>query len=88
MQNPGLPAEENLSETVFGEMDKNKVWPGYGTVGTAYESKCCCIYVITCMTKDGEITCEEFTSACMRQEDISKLLAVQIIDIFVEDDGK
>ena len=26
MQNPGLPAEENLSETVFGEMDKNKVW--------------------------------------------------------------
>ena len=25
MQNPGLPAEENLSETVFGEMDKNKV---------------------------------------------------------------
>ena len=25
MQNPGLPAEENLSDTVFGEMDKNKV---------------------------------------------------------------
>ena len=47
-----------------------------------------CICVTTYMTKDGEITCEEFTSACMRQEDISKLLAVQIIDIFVEDDGK
>ena len=45
-------------------------------------------FVTTYMTKDGEITCEEFTSACMRQEDISKLLAVQIIDIFVEDDGK
>ena len=35
--------------------------------------------------QDGKITVEEFTSACLRQEEISKLLAIKIIDIFVQD---
>ena len=47
MQNPGLPAEENLSETVFGEMDKNKVW--HNDIWHS-KSEYCCIYVTTLMT--------------------------------------
>ena len=36
--------------------------------------------------KDGKITKEEFVTACLGQEEISKMLALKIIDIFVEDD--
>merc|ERR1712126_39236 len=35
---------------------------------------------------DGKITKEEFISACLGQEQFSKMLALKIIDIFVEDD--
>merc|ERR550534_3514112 len=35
---------------------------------------------------DGKITCSEFTSACLSQEKISKMLALKVIDIFVEED--
>jgi len=36
--------------------------------------------------KDGKVTCQEFISACLGREEISKLLAINIIDIFVTDD--
>jgi len=36
--------------------------------------------------KDGKITCQEFISACLARAEISKLLAINIIDIFVTDD--
>merc|ERR550517_324711 len=36
--------------------------------------------------EDGKITTEEFVSACLGQEQFSKMLALKIIDIFVEDD--
>merc|ERR1712113_162937 len=35
---------------------------------------------------DGKITCSEFTPACLSQEKISKMLALKVIDIFVEED--
>ena len=35
--------------------------------------------------KDGEVSKEEFVSACMGQEEISKMLALKIVDIFVDD---
>jgi len=36
---------------------------------------------------DGKITNEEFVNACLGQEQFSKMLALKIIDIFVEDDA-
>ena len=36
--------------------------------------------------KDGKITKEEFVTACSGQEEISKMLALKIVDIFVEED--
>merc|ERR1712226_272340 len=35
---------------------------------------------------DGKITCSEFTTACLSQEKVSKMLALKVIDIFVEED--
>ena len=35
---------------------------------------------------DGKITCAEFTTACLSQEKLSKMLALKVIDIFVEED--
>jgi Ca2+-binding EF-hand superfamily protein len=35
--------------------------------------------------KDGKISQEEFVSACMGQQEISKMLALKIVDIFVDD---
>merc|ERR1712038_1391141 len=35
---------------------------------------------------DGKITQEEFISACLGQEQFSKMLALKIIDIFVDED--
>merc|ERR1712083_487294 len=35
---------------------------------------------------DGKITLAEFTGACMDQEKFSKMLALKIIDIFVDDE--
>jgi len=35
---------------------------------------------------DGKITQEEFIAACLGQEQFSKMLALKIIDIFVDDD--
>eukprot|EP00092_Neocalanus_flemingeri_P014701 GFUD01015863.1.p1 GENE.GFUD01015863.1~~GFUD01015863.1.p1 ORF type:complete len:204 (-),score=62.43 GFUD01015863.1:185-769(-) len=34
---------------------------------------------------DGKITLEEFSTACMGQEEISKMLTLKLVDIFVED---
>merc|ERR1712215_506199 len=36
--------------------------------------------------EDGKVSLEEFTTACLSQEEFSKMLAIKIIDIFVEDD--
>ena len=36
--------------------------------------------------KDGKVTKEEFVAACLGQQEISKMLALKIVDIFVEDD--
>merc|ERR1712126_84151 len=38
--------------------------------------------------KDGKVTREEFVSACLEQQEFSKLLALKIVDIFVEEDGQ
>lgn len=38
--------------------------------------------------EDGKITKDEFVSACLGQEQFSKMLALKIIDIFVEDDAE
>jgi len=35
--------------------------------------------------QDGKVTTEEFISACTGQEEFSKMLALKVIDIFVED---
>ena len=35
---------------------------------------------------DGQITKEEFIAACLGQKEISKMLAIKIIDIFIEDE--
>ena len=37
--------------------------------------------------QDGKVTTEEFIAACMGQDDLSKMLALKVIDIFVEDDA-
>eukprot|EP00092_Neocalanus_flemingeri_P081648 GFUD01102034.1.p1 GENE.GFUD01102034.1~~GFUD01102034.1.p1 ORF type:complete len:219 (-),score=76.40 GFUD01102034.1:244-900(-) len=37
--------------------------------------------------QDGKVTTDEFIAACMGQEDLSKMLALKVIDIFVEDDA-
>ena len=37
--------------------------------------------------QDGKVTCQEFISACLAQEEFSKMLTLKIIDIFVEDDS-
>ena len=34
---------------------------------------------------DGKVSQEEFVSACLGQEEISRLLALKIIDIFAEE---
>merc|ERR1711915_663698 len=36
--------------------------------------------------KDGKVTQQEFLSACLGQQEISKMLALKIVDIFVEED--
>ena len=38
--------------------------------------------------KDGKVTKEEFVAACLEQHEISKMLALNIVDIFVEDNWK
>ena len=38
--------------------------------------------------KDGKVTKEEFVGACLEQQEISKMLALKIVDIFVEEDGE
>lgn len=35
---------------------------------------------------DGKVTLEEFKTACLGREEFSKLLAIKVIDIFVEDE--
>eukprot|EP00092_Neocalanus_flemingeri_P091867 GFUD01116556.1.p1 GENE.GFUD01116556.1~~GFUD01116556.1.p1 ORF type:complete len:195 (-),score=73.47 GFUD01116556.1:144-728(-) len=35
---------------------------------------------------DGKITMEEFISACLGQEELSRILALKCVDIFVQDD--
>eukprot|EP00092_Neocalanus_flemingeri_P028436 GFUD01030878.1.p1 GENE.GFUD01030878.1~~GFUD01030878.1.p1 ORF type:complete len:207 (+),score=75.03 GFUD01030878.1:465-1085(+) len=35
---------------------------------------------------DGKITTEEFISACLGQEELSRILALKCVDIFVQDD--
>merc|ERR1711942_339689 len=37
--------------------------------------------------QDGKVTTAEFIAACMGQEDLSKMLALKVIDIFVDDDA-
>ena len=36
--------------------------------------------------EDGKVTLEEFKTACLGREEFSKLLAIKVIDIFVEDE--
>merc|ERR1711942_129996 len=38
--------------------------------------------------KDGKVTKEEFVGACLEQQEISKMLALKIVDIFVEEEGE
>ena len=35
---------------------------------------------------DGKVSLEEFKSACLGREEFSKMLAVKVIDIFVEEE--
>merc|ERR1712215_474227 len=37
--------------------------------------------------QDGKVTTAEFIAACMGQDEFSKMLALKVIDIFVEDDS-
>ena len=37
--------------------------------------------------KDGKVSKEEFVGACLEQQEISKMLALKIVDIFVEEEG-
>merc|ERR1711970_1408435 len=37
--------------------------------------------------QDGKVTTAEFTSACMGQDEFSKMLALKVIDIFVDDEA-
>ena len=66
--------EVDVAKTVFNEMDKNQV-----------RNKIQIKMMFLKYFQDGKITVEEFSSACLRQEEISKLLAIKIIDIFVQD---
>ena len=34
---------------------------------------------------DGKVSLDEFTTACLSQEKLTKMLAIKVIDIFVED---
>ena len=36
--------------------------------------------------EDGKVSQEEFITACMNQEEFSKMLAIHVIDIFVEEE--
>merc|ERR1712106_923266 len=36
--------------------------------------------------EDGKVSLDEFVTACLRQEEFTKMLAIKVIDIFVEDD--
>merc|ERR1711981_782426 len=36
--------------------------------------------------EDGKVSLEEFQSACLGREEFSKMLAVKVIDIFVEEE--
>ena len=36
--------------------------------------------------EDGKVTTEEFIAACMAQEEFSKMLALKVIKIFIEDE--
>merc|ERR1711913_187096 len=36
--------------------------------------------------EDGKVSLDEFNTACLGQEEFSKMLAIKVIDIFVEDD--
>ena len=36
--------------------------------------------------EDGKVSLDEFTTACLNQEEFSKMLALKVIDIFVDDD--
>jgi len=36
--------------------------------------------------EDGKISTDEFITACLSQEEFSKMLAIKVIDIFVEDE--
>ena len=36
--------------------------------------------------EDGKVTLEEFRTACLGREEFSKMLAVKVIDIFVDED--
>jgi len=38
--------------------------------------------------QDGKVSEEEFITACTNQEEFSKMLAIHVIDIFVEEDGQ
>merc|ERR1739845_274199 len=37
--------------------------------------------------EDGKVTLDEFRTACLGREEFSKMLAVKVIDIFVEEDA-
>eukprot|EP00091_Calanus_sinicus_P025581 TRINITY_DN9824_c0_g1_i2.p1 TRINITY_DN9824_c0_g1~~TRINITY_DN9824_c0_g1_i2.p1 ORF type:complete len:131 (+),score=58.03 TRINITY_DN9824_c0_g1_i2:435-827(+) len=36
--------------------------------------------------EDGKISLDEFVTACLSQEEFTKMLAIKVIDIFVEDE--
>ena len=36
--------------------------------------------------EDGKVTLDEFKTACLGREEFSKMLAIKVIDIFVEDE--
>merc|ERR1712013_980921 len=36
--------------------------------------------------EDGKVSLDEFITACLSQEEFSKMLAIKVIDIFVDDD--
>merc|ERR1719466_457111 len=36
--------------------------------------------------EDGKVTSEEFITACLNQEEFSKMLTIKVLDIFVEDE--
>lgn len=38
--------------------------------------------------KDGKIKLEEYINACLNKDELSKVLTVKIIDIFIDDEEK